>query len=778
MLERGCDSGERAAMQQNAGNRATGPSFRSRLIRSVVYPLAAIGLFAIVLLGLVNYLLAASRLVDRSDQVISQAHAVQSQLSDAETAVRGFLISHDQIYLSSYRQRATLIDESLDQLAAMVADSTAQTARVAAIRKAVAAWKAYNDRAASDPAQAHDLRTRKALMDDPRGAVAALLDVETTLRDQRVRRANLTARVLLIGSFGMTLVFGGVLALLSRRQLVAATESYRRALYDLQQHAQALEHSETRSSQLVNSNIFGIGFTNLAGRFLGANQVLLSMLGYCDDDIQAGRLRWEDISPSEQREFDLKAQAELRVAGRCTPYETEFLRRDGARIPVLVGASVLGKLKDDRGTEVVVFVLDIADLKKAERERDALLASERMAREHAEQANRAKDEFLATLSHELRTPLNVILGWSELLNLGSTTEHDLREGLETIARNAQIQAQLIEDLLDMSRIISGKLRLEVGRVDLAGVINGALAAVRPAAEAKSIRLLATLDTVGEVAGDAARLQQVIWNLLNNAIKFTSKGGRVHVLLERVNSHVEISVSDTGIGISPEFLPYVFDRFAQADRGTKKQFGGMGLGLSIVKHLVELHGGIVRAKSGGEGKGATFIVALPLAPIRSSADDQPLTPAPGQTAPGFVDIDLRGLKILLVDDEPDARLLLARVLRDSGAEVLVAASVGEAQQVIRDDSPDLLVSDIGMPDEDGFDLIGYLRQGGITLPAIALTAFARPEDRLRCLRAGYQMHVAKPVQPTELLTVIASVTGRLLPGALGSPDEDRAASKDA
>jgi signal transduction histidine kinase/CheY-like chemotaxis protein len=387
------------------------------------------------------------------------------------------------------------------------------------------------------------------------------------------------------------------------------------------------------------------------------------------------------------------------------------------------------------------------------------------ARREAESASRSKDEFLATVSHELRTPLNAILGWAQLLLTSDVDVEKTRRGLETIARNAKLQAQLIDDLLDVSRIISGKMRLDVRALDLVPVVDAALEAIRPAAEAKQIRLRRVLDPLaGPVAGDPARLQQVVWNLLSNAVKFTPKEGLVEVRLERVNSHVEIIVADNGPGIAPDFLPHVFDRFRQSDASTTRRQGGLGLGLAIVRHLVELHGGTVRAKSPGEGHGSTFVVLLPLSIVHmTSADGQRVHPRAEADGPDCEDdatLNLKGIRVLVVDDEPDARETMQQILEHCDAEVRTAASAAEGLQALQEWQPHVLLSDIGMPGEDGYGLIRQVRalppeRGGRT-PAAALTAFARGEDRRRALMAGFQMHVAKPVEVNELAAVVASL----------------------
>jgi signal transduction histidine kinase len=399
------------------------------------------------------------------------------------------------------------------------------------------------------------------------------------------------------------------------------------------------------------------------------------------------------------------------------------------------------------------------------REREQLLQSEQAARLEAERAGRMKDEFLATLSHELRTPLNAILGWSTILRQ-SNDPADVAQGLEVIERNARAQSQIIEDLLDMSRIISGKVRLDIQRVDLRAIIGAAIDTAQPTADAKGVKLEPHTDALSGVTvnGDANRLQQVLWNLLSNAIKFTPRGGRVHLLLERVSSHIEISVIDTGEGIKPEFLPYVFDRFRQADASTTRRHGGLGLGLSIVKQLVELHGGSVRVKSAGIGQGASFIVALPVMPILEPTDDAPAQ----ERVRATYDIDGRSaqvenLRVLVVDDEADSRNLVRRVLEDGNATVATAASMDEALHQLSLDRFDVLVSDVGMPGGDGYELIRRVRSTSTTnarIPAIALTAYARAEDRVRAIAAGFQMHVPKPVKPLELLTMVAGAAGRM------------------
>jgi signal transduction histidine kinase/ActR/RegA family two-component response regulator len=412
---------------------------------------------------------------------------------------------------------------------------------------------------------------------------------------------------------------------------------------------------------------------------------------------------------------------------------------------------------------------------RVERDRKALLGNEQAARTQAEAANRAKDMFLATLSHELRTPLNAIVGWLTILRLGGRSEATLAEGLDVIDRNTKAQVQLIEDVLDVSRIVSGKLRLEIGECDLINTINASVEAVRPAAAARNITLDVQLDATARRAScDATRIQQIVWNLLTNAIKFTPNGGTVHVTLVRERSFTRITVADNGRGISPDLLPHVFERFRQADSSTRRMYGGLGLGLSIVKNLAEMHGGTAEAESAGEGQGATFTVRLPVAAVILH---EPETDGPSEeehreseSSAAFSDqppVRLDDLHLLVVEDDVDARRMLEKALEGVGARVTAASSAAEALMLLADakeksESPDVLVSDVGMPEQDGYDLIRELRRRGHLpeeLPAVALTAFAQKDDTRAAILAGFQIHLVKPVNLHELTTAISRLAGR-------------------
>ena len=425
-------------------------------------------------------------------------------------------------------------------------------------------------------------------------------------------------------------------------------------------------------------------------------------------------------------------------------------------------------VRDARGNVElgVVTMRDVTRELRAAEEREALLASERAARAEAQRASRLKDEFLATVSHELRTPLTAIVGWSQILQKPDVTPATLPRGLEVIDRNTRLLTQLISDLLDVGRIVSGKLKLDVSSVDLAAVIDAALESVRHAAEAKSITLSRREGERGRtILGDPGRIQQIAWNLLSNAIKFTPRGGVVEVSCTSHDAHVEIAVKDTGQGIPPEFLPHVFERFRQADASAARQHGGLGLGLAIVRHLAELHGGRVRAESEGPGKGARFVVDLPVTPRSDEAEPNAPTTrvsSPESARSSLTNVhDLSGARVLVVDDEPDTRDLVQRLLEEHGAEVVAAASAEEALALVEARSIDVLVSDLGMPGMDGFALIRELRSGrrhdASRLPAVALTAFVRPEDRRRALASGYQAHIEKPIDPMELIAAVGALS---------------------
>lgn len=527
---------------------------------------------------------------------------------------------------------------------------------------------------------------------------------------------------------------------------------------------QKLEESETQYRLLFETNPQPMWVYEIESMaFLEVNEAALLHYGYSREEFLSMTIK--DIRPPEEipklakkhEDVSKEMALGLRSAGVW-----RHRKKDGTLIDVEITRSPIRFRGKDA---LLILAHDITQRRQAEAEKVELLAREQTARQEAETANRAKDEFLATVSHELRTPLNAIYGWARLLQMGDLDRETIASAYETIERNAKAQAQLIDDLLDVSRIIAGKLRLDVRPIELKTVIEAAVETVQPAADAKEITFQSVFDVrVGLISGDPDRLQQVVWNLLSNAIKFTPSGGRVEVRLDRVDDSVQICVRDTGIGISREFLPYVFDRFRQAEGTSTRVHGGLGLGLAIVRHLVELHGGTVSADSPGEGQGATFRVRLPLKIAPAAPDSEAKSPErEAGTLVGPAPA-LDGIDILLVEDEADARALLTLIFQRAGARVTPVSSVREAVDKLKQKKPDLLVSDIEMPGEDGYSLIRKVRaeeaeRGERALPSVALTAYAARADRRRALMAGFQKHIPKPVDPAGLVAVAAGLVGR-------------------
>ncbi len=534
-----------------------------------------------------------------------------------------------------------------------------------------------------------------------------------------------------------------------------------RAAVERSLQRQALQEAQNRYQRLFEGVPLGLYRMTLTGQVLEANSALLQLLGY--DNMQAlvdAGLLERHFEPEVRRLWQRRMEAE----GVVQDFEMSLRRCNNTPIWVNHNAR---SIRDETG-KVLYYegaIEDITQRKQAEEERKQLLTREQAARAEAETANRLKDEFLATLSHELRTPLNAIIGWTSLLRKQKFSPEKAARALEIIERNAHVQTQLIEDLLDVSRIIRGQLRLNICPVDLNQIIETALDAVKPAADAKGIVLKSFLQpATGSANGDPDRLQQVVWNLLSNAIKFTSPEGRVSIYLEWLDRDVQIRVQDTGKGLPKNVIPYIFDRFRQAEASTTRSHGGLGLGLAIVRHLVELHGGTVWCDSPGLGRGSTFTVQLPRQSVYQQEEDTESAPTRVEaTATPPSSSTLAGLRVLVVDDEPDALEYFKIVFEEEGAQVTVANSVSKALQALEASPPDVLVSDIGMPVEDGYSLIARLRdlerQRGGFLPAVALTAYARKEDRQRTLAAGFQMHLSKPVEPNELVTAIAKLAGR-------------------
>jgi PAS domain S-box-containing protein len=532
--------------------------------------------------------------------------------------------------------------------------------------------------------------------------------------------------------------------------LIASVKAFLRA----RQAEVAMRASEAKFKAVFDQALHGIALISDGMMFLDVNPAMARILGH-DHDTIVGR----HLSAFVPQAFEPSVEAIRTGLPATGSWRGAFpvVHADGRAIDLEWTVSIHSS-PDVR----LAIVTDVSDRKAIEKERERLLASERAARAEAERANSSKDEFLAALSHELRTPLNAIVGWSQVLKIKvHGGDPEMVQGVAAIERNARVQAQLISDLLDVSRIIAGKLSLDLQSFDPREAVEASIDALRPVAEAQGIAVEMALDPAAPaLVWDPARFQQVVWNLLENALKFSEPGGKVRVELVNARDGLRLSVCDNGRGISPEFLPHIFDRFRQEDATTRRRHSGLGLGLAIVKRLVDAHGAAVTVGSAGEGHGATFTVTMPHVDRRvvSAHEQRRGTP------------DLHGVRVLVVEDDADARAFVQRVLRDAGAEVCEAGDVASALTLIGTFMPHVLVSDIGMPREDGYDLIRRVREGGYgadVLPAVALTAFAREEDRQRALGAGYQQHLAKPISVTRLLEITADLAA--LSGAAPAGD---------
>ncbi|MEG5171933.1 PAS domain S-box protein [Microcoleus sp. B3-D7] len=545
---------------------------------------------------------------------------------------------------------------------------------------------------------------------------------------------------------------------------------------DRKQTEAALQASEEKLRMLAEANLIGIIFGDVNGGIIEANDEFLRIVGYTREQLQRGELNSIDITPPEYQSLDKKGMAEAQATGACTPYEKEFWRRDGSRIPVLIGYVLLAQKRQ----ESVAFILDLTVGKQLERELHD--RAQELAR-----ANRIKDEFLGTLSHELRTPLNAMLGWAQLLRNRKFDEKTTVRALETIDRNTRSLATLIEDLLDVSQIITGKLSLNLRWVDVISTVEAALDTLAPAIAAKNIEIVTDFDpTTGRIFADSGRLQQVAWNLLSNAIKFTPDGGQVKVEVRKMErtlareesacckklspASVEIEVSDTGQGISEEFLPHVFERFSQADSSTRRSYNGLGLGLALVRHFVEMHGGTVQAESAGKGKGSRFLVKLPIQQLHCDAGLSvaglgelaiPQSKARAPVKDSFVSSNLSGVRVLVVDIDADSLDFACTVLEDCGAQVEIASSGMAALEAMERLNPDVLAIDIEMQAPDGEALLRQVRSRMVDreIPALAFTAVGRVEERIRALQQGFQIYVPKPIEPAELVAVVASLAAR-------------------
>ncbi len=754
-----------------------------------------------------THLLSALDRADHTQDVIVQIEEVLISAISIETGARGFALTGDEEFLDPYEKGKQLLPQQMERLRQMTADNLNQQRRLDALEKLASRRLGLaNDliqkrrqeglTAAGVAASGESVRL---IMEQLRLVISEMREEELRLLQQREGILNATVSntltIILISSLG------GIAALaLANVAILRETTKRRAAERSLQIANEGLEHKVAERTEALSQRneelqaqviarelaeaaerqqrewwrvtLTSVGdaviTTDRDGRVNFINRTAEELTGW-DADEAVGQPLTQVFHIINEETHQVAESPITRVLKEGVVVglanHTAMITKEGSEIPIDDSGA---PIRNDRG-EIIGAVLifrEVSKQRQLEVERNQLLAREQAARRQAEDANRMKDEFVATVSHELRAPLNAILGWARMLRAGKLDAEAKTKAMETIERSAENQARLIEDLLDISRIVAGNLRLEVRTLDPVNVIKAAMETVRPAADAKNIHIVGDFEaSASAVSGDFNRLQQVIWNLLSNAIKFTHRGGKIQIQTARDESQVLITIRDNGQGIAPEFLPYVFDRFRQADSSSVRKHGGLGLGLAIVRHLVEMHGGQVRAESEGKGKGATFIVRLPIIPMRIDAA-QPAAAQPTASWQRQTQVEpiLDGLTILVLDDEEDARQLIKQVLTSYGAHIVTVQEASEALAQLTEQRFDLLVSDIGMPGEDGYSLIRKVRtlpaEKNGRIPAIALTAYARAQDRMRAFAAGFQHHVPKPVEPVELATVIASLTGRL------------------
>lgn len=723
----------------------------------------------------INVIQRNNESVSRTQSMLLSLETTLSLAKDAETGTRGFIITGDESYLQPYRTAVATLPGELKELSEYTAENPKQAELTKQLKNGI-------NRKLSVLKTGIELRRRGGLeavianvkkgnnrgkqeMDSLRFLVQQMGDPERDLllvrlaeSDRQIQQSRVT--------FVMASLAACSLLVLSVWSLTMELSTRRRAEAEIQQQRETLHVT-------LNSIGDAVIATDRDGNVTFMNPVAEMMTGWPEDEACGAPL---------DRVFRIEQ------AGTRTPVDNPALRamREGlivglANHTVLVdrqgrehhiddsGAPIRGANGDITGA-VLVFH-DVTSRREIEEQRDRLLVEEQKARTDAEAANLAKDQFIAVLSHELRTPIQPILGWVHLLSEEDLSVEARKVALETIERNVRLQARLIEDILDLSRIATGKIQVTHGIVDPAKVVRESVQGQLPTAQAKSISVVMDLEeTPLEISGDPDRLHQVVWNLLGNAIKFTPKGGCIHVRLRRKDSNVEIEVQDDGPGIAPDFLPYVFERFRQSDSSSTRTHGGLGIGLTIARQIVELHGGTIQAESDGEGHGSTFRVRLPIRPFRGETEpaDEPSLSRNGGPAPmSSLPLPLAGLEIVVVEDEPDSLRLVLTVLRRNGAKARGCASAQEGRDALNQSVPDIVVSDIGMPGEDGYQFIEAVRrrprERGGEVPAIALTAFTGIEDQRRALEAGFDRHLAKPIEPWDLVEAIVEVvsgrTGR-------------------
>jgi len=709
----------------------------------------------------------ASNRIDDAHQALSAIDELVTSVLDAESGAHAYLLTGSAPALEAYHQARPHVDAAAGQLSMLVADDAGQRQRVTRLidlsrirtNQLQAAVDMSQAGRASEAAARIATDANQRTMDRVRAAAGEMKAAEQTLLAQRAEEARLARRISLVFAIASLLLAGtlGLVAAAVDRSFARRRTAFEqemsgrlRAESSMQSATQELMRSERINRSILDNSGDCIQILEPDGQLVSMNRAGARLMEV--DDVKRFSLRpWVDVwSQSAALAGDALADAvnvgEGRFHGYCLTARGTPKWWDVLATPI----------RDESGevTKLLSISRDITEQKRADEERNQLLERERQARSDAEHATQMKDEFLATLSHELRTPLNSIVGWVGVLKQDQSRE-TLRKAIDVIDRNSRRQAQMIDDLLDVSRIVSGKLPLDVQPVNLVSVIEDVVASGQPTADAKGVRLTMTLEGTADVKGDPTRLQQMVWNLVSNAIKFSNRDGLVQVVLRVLDDSAYIDVIDEGQGIAPELLPHLFERFQQGDSSSTRKHGGLGLGLAIVKNLAEMHGGSVSVSSNGTGRGSTFSVVLP---IGRSAYERLSAEAQGGSR-----ALLANVVVMVVDDEADARDLVQRLLEDAGARVSACDTAEAALQTIEEGLvPDVIVSDVAMPEQDGYDFMKRVRQMNApmsTVPAAALTALARVADRRRALLAGFQTHLTKPVNPTELVATVASLAGR-------------------
>ncbi|HEY7086723.1 MAG TPA: CHASE3 domain-containing protein [Tepidisphaeraceae bacterium] len=749
--------------------RLTQQEFNRTLWRAIIPPLLLLAAHASIITVLLIYWAQAHQRSRHSDQVLAATSDLERLLVNMETGYRGYLLTGQEPFLEPYEKSRGRVTPVIANLRNELRDAPAQLDRLARVEGLFRQWsstEAPPGQAATEPRDPQLLATlnqRRLHMDGMRQQLEQMVDAETELKTTRRTHEEAAAWLAVLGSIGVSIMAGIGLALINRRTVLRLSDEYQQALDD-----QAA--SNRQFMDLAEAVPQLIWIADGEGKRLYFNHGWSEYTGRTADQLTSEG--WESTMHPEDSPAALKDWAQSMQSGQ--PFEREYRLKRGSDGTYRWFLCRAVPVVDKEGQRVRWFgsCTDIESKKAAERERETMLEAERDAHNELQRASTIKDQFLATLSHELRTPMSAILGWVRLLRDPVVREQRLDRALEAIDANARAQARLIDDLLDMNRIMTGKLALTFENVDVREVVRAALDAVGPTAHEKGVALIADVQSPRplQANGDPARLQQVVWNLLSNAVKFTPRGGLVRLSARpRRDSEggpgTRIEVSDTGQGISADFLPHVFDRFRQGDESTTREHGGLGLGLAIAQHLVEMHGGTISAQSEGLGRGATFAIDLP--PATEATEPEAQSPQnDGSLVPRGAQAALSGKCVLVVDDDRESALILQTALGRIGADVRIVHSARDALAALRAQKYDLMLSDIAMPEVDGYALIREVRRLGSgddadgqhrpALPAVALSAFARPEDRAAALRAGYDAHIAKPVSPDDLMRQVAEL----------------------